>query len=133
MDSLDDCEIDCGFVISEKKRRLLEKRLYEEIKPLLENRNVPFMKFCDILNYVCHNPNEYSCLQCYDANLMDYVTNVCATSCENKSRESFCFEIQDIYFNVIAESGDEIIIVTFYIISDPKDFKNKCNDRFIEK
>lgn len=133
MDSLDDCEIDCKFVASEKKRRLLEKRINFEIRPLLENRDIPFVKFCDILNYVCQNPNKYSCLQCYDVSSMDYITNVCATICENKSRMSFCFKIQDIYFNIVAEGKNEITIVTFYIISDPKDFKNKCNNKFIER
>ncbi|BFH72251.1 hypothetical protein SJAV_01950 [Sulfurisphaera javensis] len=42
----------------------------------------------------------------------------------------FCFKIQDIHFNIIAESDREPIIVTFYIISDPKDFRNKCNIEF---
>ncbi|BFH72250.1 hypothetical protein SJAV_01940 [Sulfurisphaera javensis] len=91
MDSLNDYKIDCRFVFSEKKRRLLEKRLIQEIIPLLEYRNISFIKFCDILNYVCRNPDKYSCLQCYDSNLMEYITNVCATNCENKSRKSFLF------------------------------------------
>ncbi|MCG3110013.1 hypothetical protein L3N51_02310 [Metallosphaera sp. J1] len=129
MDRIDDCEIECWMVGSPQKRQKLEETL-KQIKALFRNRNISPEYICKALEFVCEHPDDYSCLQCYNKITGDYDTSTCASACESSHRRSFCFLIKDIHLNIIAEQKDKIVIITFYILSEEKDFRKKCNNEF---
>ena len=129
MDIIDQCEILCNFVLSKNKREKIEKKL-EDIK--IYKGEEGLVELCKALNYVCKNPDNWSCLQCYDPNSGEYMTNQCFSSCDSKARRSFCFSIKSLStLVVIAEVNQgQVIIVTFFPISKPKHFITKCGNRF---
>ncbi|BDB98713.1 hypothetical protein [Saccharolobus caldissimus] len=124
MDSIDECRIDCEFVKSNKKRELLEQRF--------ENLYVYKKKICDSLNYVCSSKVKYSCLQCYNKVTDSYISNECRSSCDDKRvRYSYCFKLdKEFILNIIAEKGDNTVIITFYPfpVADIGTLRKKCDD-----
>ena len=111
MDSIDDCRITCGFVKNESKREILKERLESLVLVLDE--------VCSALNDVCQGGARHSCLQCYDVTSKSYDTRKCYSTCRSERvRYSYCFGLSNgLILNVIAELGEETVIVTFYPFS----------------
>jgi len=102
-------------------------------KKVLESHNINPNKICEAVNYVCHNPDDYCCLQCYDNQEWAYETNECSKQCKDKARRAYCFDfgIKEKYLITAELSESNVTIVTFFLISRTKDFINKCNNKFI--
>jgi len=106
--------------------------MYWDVITLVRN-NIDPDKICEAINYVCNNPEDYCCLQCYDVLEEDYKTNECKKKCEGRARRAYCFDfgIKDKYLVIAEVSESNVTIVTFFLISRTKDFINKCGNKFI--
>jgi len=124
--------IDCEVNPSINERNKLEGRMYWDVRTLIRNNISPY-KICEAINYVCNNPDDYCCLQCYDELEGDYKTNECSKKCEGKARRTYCFDfgIKEKYLVITEVNKDKVTIVTFFLISRTKDFINKCSNKFI--
>lgn len=133
MDSFGFCQnIDCEINSSLRERDNLKVRMYE-YKEFLEEQHINPNKICEAINYVCRNPNDYYCLQCFDEKEGDYETNECSNRCKGRARRTYCFDfgIKEKYLIIAEVNVDKVTIITFFLISRTKDFINKCGNKFI--
>ncbi|GGT92971.1 hypothetical protein GCM10007116_08500 [Sulfodiicoccus acidiphilus] len=101
----------CSFPGSVDKRKLLEQRM-EELKALLGD--LKGNTVCEALNYVCHHSGDYSLL-------------------EARGRRHHCFALSPtLRLLVVSEGSGDVVIVTFFPLSRERDFRNKCNFKFIQ-
>jgi len=130
MDIIDHCEISCNFVSSKKKREALKRKL-EDIRIYAGEEGVA--EVCKALNYVCEKPSIWSCLQCYDKNSGEYITNQCFSLCDSKARRSFCFSTRSLSILVVIAEVDQgkVTVITFFQISKSKHFTTKCGNKLV--